>query len=337
MRQLYTVIITAITLSQTIAPARAQVAPHRGAIPAGGLPGAANPLLAEWTGAFGGVPPWDIVKPELFPAAFAAALAEEHREIEAIAGSTAAAHVREHDCGHAARREDTGPSRAAVLGHDVEHELAGVPGARPRVAAEACRRQRRDRLQRAAVQARRGGARVGRLVRAGARPAAAHELAYDGFVRRGAKLDAAGKAKLGEINQELAGLFSEFSNKVLADENTWIVLDSEADLAGLPASLVAAAKAAADGTQAGRQVGGRQHALERRSVPDVRQPARPAREGLEGVQEPRRQRRRERHQADHRPDREAARRARRAARLRDARALAHGRHHGEGSRRAPAS
>lgn len=37
---------------------------------------AANPLLAPWTGPYGGVPPWDKVKPELFPAAFEAALAE---------------------------------------------------------------------------------------------------------------------------------------------------------------------------------------------------------------------------------------------------------------------
>jgi peptidyl-dipeptidase Dcp len=55
----------------------------------------------------------------------------------------------------------------------------------------------------------------------------------------------AGKEQLGQINQTLAGLFSEFSAKVLADENTWTVLDSEADLSGLPESLVAAARAAA--------------------------------------------------------------------------------------------
>ena len=109
-----------------------------------------------------------------------------------------------------------------------------------------------------------------------------------------------GKAQLGEINQELAGLFTEFSAKVLADENTWTVLDSEADLAGLPDSLVAAAKAAAGGARARRQVGDRQHALERRPVPDLLDPARPAREGLDAVQEARRQRRRERHQRDDR-------------------------------------
>ena len=48
------------------------------------------------------------------------------------------------------------------------------------------------------------------------------------------------------INQELAALFAEFQAKVQADENTWVVLEQQADLAGLPASLVASAKAAAD-------------------------------------------------------------------------------------------
>jgi peptidyl-dipeptidase Dcp len=41
-------------------------------------------------------------------------------------------------------------------------------------------------------------------------------------------------------------LFAEFQKKVLADENTWTVLEADADLAGLPASLVASSKAAAD-------------------------------------------------------------------------------------------
>ena len=36
---------------------------------------AANPLLEKWSGPFGGVPPWQLVRPELFPPAFEAALA----------------------------------------------------------------------------------------------------------------------------------------------------------------------------------------------------------------------------------------------------------------------
>ena len=46
-----------------------------------------NPLVAPWTGPYGGVPPWDQVRPERFASAFDAALAEERAEIEAIASN----------------------------------------------------------------------------------------------------------------------------------------------------------------------------------------------------------------------------------------------------------
>ena len=48
---------------------------------------------------------------------------------------------------------------------------------------------------------------------------------YEHFVRRGAKLNAAGKQRLSEINQELAARFAEFRAKVLADENTSTPVD----------------------------------------------------------------------------------------------------------------
>ncbi len=67
---------------------------------------------------------------------------------------------------------------------------------------------------------------------------------YEELVRTGAKLSPEGKARLGAINQELAVAFTEFGNKVLADENTWIVLGAE-DLDGLSESLRAGYKAAA--------------------------------------------------------------------------------------------
>jgi hypothetical protein len=92
------------------------------------------------------------------------------------------------------------------------------------------------------------------------------ELLHDAFLRAGARLSADDKARLGEINQELAVLFTDFGNKVLADEDTWIVLDKPADLAGLSDSLRASYKAAADE----RKLVGRQHdgAVQKQSDPD---------------------------------------------------------------------
>ena len=45
-----------------------------------------NPLIAPWTGPYGGVPPWDQMTPQQFPEALEAALEEERREIDAIVG-----------------------------------------------------------------------------------------------------------------------------------------------------------------------------------------------------------------------------------------------------------
>src|ERR1041384_3658618 len=53
-------------------------------------------------------------------------------------------------------------------------------------------------------------------------------LDYTNFVRAGAKLDAKAKARLTEINQQLATLFTKFSNNVLFEEdNQFVVLKSE--------------------------------------------------------------------------------------------------------------
>ena len=67
---------------------------------------------------------------------------------------------------------------------------------------------------------------------------------YEGFVRNGAGLDAAQKAQLGQYNQQLATLFSDFSDKVLADESTYLAV-TEAEMKGVPADVKAAAAAAA--------------------------------------------------------------------------------------------
>jgi peptidyl-dipeptidase Dcp len=70
---------------------------------------------------------------------------------------------------------------------------------------------------------------------------------YNNFARSGAKLEPAAKKRLSEINQRLAALFTSFSQNLLADETDYLtVLDSQADLAGLPPSVVSAAAATAE-------------------------------------------------------------------------------------------
>jgi len=65
---------------------------------------------------------------------------------------------------------------------------------------------------------------------------------YSNFVREGAKADANSKKRIAQINQELAGLFTKFSQNQLADEsNYYLELKTEADFDGLPAELKNAA------------------------------------------------------------------------------------------------
>jgi peptidyl-dipeptidase Dcp len=79
------------------------------------------------------------------------------------------------------------------------------------------------------------------------------EVHYNRFARQGAALDRDKKARLKEINRQLASLFTTFSQNVLADEESYTLpLGSEADLAGLPPSLRdGAAQAAKDHKKTG--------------------------------------------------------------------------------------
>jgi peptidyl-dipeptidase Dcp len=70
------------------------------------------------------------------------------------------------------------------------------------------------------------------------------------FIRRGAQLGTPEKLRLTQINQQLATHYTDFTQNLLADEeNHCLVLETAADLAGLPATLVegAAAEAARRG------------------------------------------------------------------------------------------
>jgi len=72
------------------------------------------------------------------------------------------------------------------------------------------------------------------------------KLSYDGFVRNGALLDEANKARYAQINQRLAQLHTQFGNNVLADEEGYVTFISQDQLSGLPDSFIKAAAAAAE-------------------------------------------------------------------------------------------
>ena len=72
----------------------------------------------------------------------------------------------------------------------------------------------------------------------------------DSFKRHGAELDPAGKARLKEIDVALAEVTTKFSENVLDSTNAWdTMITDEKQLAGLPPSAVAAARASAESKQ----------------------------------------------------------------------------------------
>ena len=205
----------------------------------------AGPLLKPWTGDFGGVPPWDQVKPAMFPPAFEAAMAELRAETLAIRDATTKATFQTVVL----------PMQMAGESMDRVQSMWGVYTSNLATKeVQAIDREWSPRLAKfydelfldPKLAARVKGAYDTRKSQGlDAQQTRLLERSYRGFVRRGAYLSDAQRAEVTTLNQALAAAYSEFSRKVLADEETWIVL-GEGDLAGLPDSYKASLKAAAD-------------------------------------------------------------------------------------------
>jgi peptidyl-dipeptidase Dcp len=204
---------------------------------------AANPLLADWTGPYGGVPPWDQVRPDLFPAAFEASLAERAAEYRRIADNPAAPTFANTFV----------PMQLAGQRYGRVMTLFGVmTGNMNTPAYQALDREWSPKFAAASDAITfdpRLFARIEAVYRARAKLDAQQQRlvtrTYDSYVRQGAKLTPAQKTQLSAYNQELASAFSDFSRRLLADENSAIVVTDEAQLAGVPDSVKAVAKAAA--------------------------------------------------------------------------------------------
>jgi peptidyl-dipeptidase Dcp len=202
-------------------------------------------LLQEWTGPYEGVPPWDKVKVAQFPAAFEAAMQASKAEFEAMLAKPEAITFDNTITASELSGEKIG-RLFSIWG--VHSSNLSNPEVRkiqaewePKVSAffselslDARYFQRVKYLydQRANLGL---DAKQMRLL----------ERTYDGLVRNGAMLDAGKKAQVISIETDLAKKFSAFSEKVLADEETFILITDAADLAGLPESYVAAIQASA--------------------------------------------------------------------------------------------
>jgi peptidyl-dipeptidase Dcp len=226
------------TMAADAAPAAAEAAASAS------VPVPDNVLLAEWTGPYDGVPPWDKVQPAQFPEAFQFAIDERRREVEAIATNPAAPTFGNtvEALEKVGQRLDRVQSIFGVMTDNVSTpEIQALDKEwSPKLAAandEIILNPQLFQRIKAVYEARENAgldAKQQRLV----------TRLYDQFVRSGANLDPAKKQQLSQYNQQLAGLFSTFNERVLADESTYTQV-TEAQLKGVPADVKAALAAAA--------------------------------------------------------------------------------------------
>src|SRR5262249_2253291 len=193
-----------------------------------------NPLLAKWTGPYGGVPAFDRIKPAHFKPALESAMAENLREIDAIANdptpptfdNTIAALER---AGRTFGRVTSiyGVFASTMDGPEfqaVERELS------PKLAEFNDKiNQNRKLFERVSADYEKRDAsnltpEQRRLV----------WLDYTGLVRAGAKLEGAAKERVAAINKRLATLSTSFNQNLLGDENDYVLFLEKDDLAGLP-------------------------------------------------------------------------------------------------------
>ena len=199
---------------------------------------APNALLAPWSGPYGGVPPFDQASPALLAPALEAGMAEHLVELERIANNPAPATFANTIA--AMERSGRALDRAATVYYIFGSTLSDDAVQQVERDIEPKMAAFRDSITQNEKLFRRIAAVYDARTTSGltAEEQRLTWLTYTNFVRAGAKLDAASKKRLGEINQSLAGLFTQFSQSLLADESErYTVLESEADLAGLPTSL----------------------------------------------------------------------------------------------------
>lgn len=205
-----------------------------------------NPLLNKWRGKYGGVPAFDQYHISDFKSAFEVAIQEKLTEIDVIATNSKAP-TFENTIIALERAGKTYTRLVAVFGiyssnlnspefEPIENEMGPVMAA----------------LSSKMYQNKKLFVRIEKLYNAPEKQKLTKEqqrllwLYYSNFVREGAKANVESKVKISEINQKLAGLFSKFSQNLLAEENNpYFALTTEADFEGMPSELKNAAMAQA--------------------------------------------------------------------------------------------
>ncbi|WP_246151726.1 M3 family metallopeptidase [Rubripirellula reticaptiva] len=208
-----------------------------------------SPLLKPWTGPYGGVPPWTLVRTEEFSPAFEIAIKRASDELDEIANSTEPPTFENTVLSLQNSGEDLRRLEAIFGVHSSNLNVGPIPDIEKNVMPKLSEHEDSIYQNKSLFD------RIAAVYQSDAMTDGTFDLAqrrivddlYKTFIRKGARLDDAQKAKLSQINTRLARLFTDFSQNVLEDEKgfvTWI--DDESKLAGLPDSVVDAMKSAAE-------------------------------------------------------------------------------------------
>ena len=194
-------------------------------------------LLQDWEGPFGGVPPWRAVDPRDFEPALDAAMALELKDVDAINANPEPPTFENT----IVALEKSGQALQRLASMYYVHTSNLNVGPMPDI--ESAVEPKLTKHHDAITQNSKLFERVKRVFDS---PSSGWsvpqqrlvEKIYKRFVRQGAQLEEADKAKLSAINIELAGLFTQFSQNVLAEEALTIEITDSDQLAGLPESVV---------------------------------------------------------------------------------------------------
>jgi peptidyl-dipeptidase Dcp len=204
-------------------------------------------MLAPFTGPHGGQLPFDKVKVSAFKPALEKAMRENLAEVDAIANNPATPTFQNTIV--ALERSGRPLGRVNTI-YNIWTSNLNTPDVQavqtemsPKLAAF------QDRITQNAKLFARIGVVYQNRDKAGLTPEQKQLvwLYWTRGIKEGAELSPEAKAKVTEINQELAGLYTQFSQNLLADEAGYVLYLKESDLTGLPQSVKdAAAGAAAD-------------------------------------------------------------------------------------------
>jgi len=202
---------------------------------------AENPFLVEWDDPFG-APPFDQIVPAHYIPAYEKGMADHKAEIDSIVAN-AEAPTFENTIEALERSGELLGRVSTYVGnqngaHTNDETQAVVKEMAPKISAHftdiALNAELFERV--AAVWGQRDDLELD------AEQAMLLKQTYKNFLRNGAKLEGEDRDRMRAINEELSKLSVQFSDNLLEEMNSpTLVIEKEADLAGLPEDVMAAA------------------------------------------------------------------------------------------------